>query len=129
MYGDDCMSRCGQCKDGLACDRSSGECPGGCQGNFMKPLCQGCAAGCSNQVVQVAATLGTLLVLSLVALLTAIIYIRRLKIQLDASQKKPEDNYISLDEKTRDPVVESTYEHIDNTTPSLNAVEVPQGRI
>ncbi|XP_046551925.1 multiple epidermal growth factor-like domains protein 11 isoform X2 [Haliotis rubra] len=126
MYGDDCTSRCGQCKDGLNCDKSSGECPEGCQGNFIKPLCQGCPAtsGYSNQVVPVAATLGTLLVLSLIALLTSIVYNRRLKIQLDASQKKPGDNYLSLDENTKDPVVESTYEQIDNTIPYINAVEV-----
>ncbi len=35
------MSRCGQCKDGLACDKISGKCPGGCQVNFFEPLCQG----------------------------------------------------------------------------------------
>ncbi|XP_046583140.1 uncharacterized protein LOC124290475 [Haliotis rubra] len=121
MYGDDCMSRCGQCKDGLTCDKSNGECREGCQGNFMKPLCQGCTecpatSVYSNQVVPVVATLGTLLVIAVIALLTSIIYIRRLKIQLDASQKKPEDNYLSLDERTKDPVVENTYEYIDNTT-------------
>ncbi|XP_046551936.1 uncharacterized protein LOC124261639 [Haliotis rubra] len=131
MYGDDCMSRCGQCKDALTCDKSSGECPKGCQGNFMKPLCQGCPAtsGYSNQVVPVVATLGTLLVLSLITLLTAIIYIRRLKMQLDVSQKKPEDNYLSLDERTKDPVVENTYEHIDDATPNISVGDDPQGRI
>ncbi|XP_046563504.1 protein draper-like, partial [Haliotis rubra] len=80
MYGVDCMSRCGQCKDTLSCDKSSGECPEGCQGNFMKPLCQGCTecsatSGSSDQGVAVAATLGTLLALTAIALLAAIIYI------------------------------------------------------
>ncbi|XP_071083833.1 multiple epidermal growth factor-like domains protein 10 [Haliotis cracherodii] len=130
MYGDDCMSRCGQCKDALICDKSSGECPEGCQGHFVKPLCQVCPAtpGCLSREAPVVATLGTLLVLAVIALLASIFYIRRLKCQLDALQKKPEDNYISLDEKTKDPVMENTYEHIDSTTPYANAGD-HQGRI
>ncbi|XP_071083835.1 uncharacterized protein [Haliotis cracherodii] len=114
MYGDDCMSRCGQCKDSLTCDKSSGECPEG--------LCPA-TPGCLSREAPVVATLGTLLVLAVIALLTSIFYIRRLKCQPDALQKKPEDNYISLDEKTKDPVMENTYEHIDSTIPYANAGE------
>ncbi|XP_046583126.1 multiple epidermal growth factor-like domains protein 10 [Haliotis rubra] len=116
MYGDDCMSRCGQCKDDLTCNKSSGECPEGCQGNLVKPLCQDCpaASGRSNWEVPVAATLGSLVVLAVIALLTSIIYITRMKKQLAALQKKPENDYMSLDETTRDPVVESIYENTDN---------------
>lgn len=41
MYGGDCTSRCGQCANSQACDKSSGECAGGCQANYMEPLCKG----------------------------------------------------------------------------------------
>ncbi|XP_046556654.1 uncharacterized protein LOC124265854 [Haliotis rubra] len=112
MYGVDCM-----CKDPLTCDdESSGECPEGCQSNFMKPQCPECPAapGRSNWELPVTATLGANLVFALIALLTAIIYNRRLKKQLTAVQKKPENDYVSLDEMIRDPVVEIIYENTRN---------------
>ncbi|XP_046574038.1 scavenger receptor class F member 1-like [Haliotis rubra] len=98
-------------------NESSGECPEGCQSNFMKPQCPECPAapGRSNWELPVTATLGANLVFALIALLTAIIYNRRLKKQLVALQKKSENDYMSLDEATRDPVVEIIYENTDNT--------------
>ncbi|XP_046566122.1 protein draper-like [Haliotis rubra] len=130
-YGSGCTSGCGHCKSGTVCDRTNGICGSGCDGGYSGARCEQCPAtsGHSNQVVPVAATLGTLLILALIALLTAIIYIRRLKNQLGVLQKKPEDNYISLDERTKDPVVENTYEQINNSTPYVNMGEDHQGRI
>ncbi|XP_046551941.1 multiple epidermal growth factor-like domains protein 10 [Haliotis rubra] len=130
-HGSGCTSACGHCKSGTICDKSNGTCGSGCNGGYSGARCEQCPAtsGYSNQVVPVAATLGTLLVLALIALLTSIIYIRRLKNQLGVLQKKQEDNYISLDERTNDPVVENTYEQINNSTPYVNMGEDHQGRI
>ncbi|KAL1416387.1 hypothetical protein MTO96_028014 [Rhipicephalus appendiculatus] len=43
-YGKTCSHRC-HCADGVACDPSSGECPGSCQPGYSRPTCSECLSG------------------------------------------------------------------------------------
>ena len=38
-YGVNCASKCGACKPGTTCDKSTGHCPEGCAKNFFGDLC------------------------------------------------------------------------------------------
>ncbi|XP_021936972.1 uncharacterized protein LOC110838250 isoform X1 [Zootermopsis nevadensis] len=39
-YGAGCKQKCGHCKDDVACDRYTGECPLGCEPGYYPPFCQ-----------------------------------------------------------------------------------------
>ena len=38
-YGQNCNSRCGNCKDGHPCNHVTGECLGGCAEGYTGPTC------------------------------------------------------------------------------------------
>lgn len=38
-YGTDCAWRCGWCKDYMACDKVTGQCPAGCQTGWTGSMC------------------------------------------------------------------------------------------
>ena len=40
-YTSDCAGNCGHCKDNGICNKETGHCTGGCESNFLGPLCQG----------------------------------------------------------------------------------------
>lgn len=40
FYGTTCSNPCGNCKDGVPCDKTTGNCPQ-CRGNYQLPLCIG----------------------------------------------------------------------------------------
>ena len=43
FYGNtrDCEGNCGHCLANKLCNKETGYCPGGCEPNFLGPLCQG----------------------------------------------------------------------------------------
>ena len=38
-YGMNCTSICGNCSDNAACNKTTGECPGGCSSSWKPPFC------------------------------------------------------------------------------------------
>ena len=40
-YGIDCNTQCGKCAGNKTCDVNSGDCTGGCRGNWQVPKCDG----------------------------------------------------------------------------------------
>ncbi|XP_046583137.1 multiple epidermal growth factor-like domains protein 10 isoform X2 [Haliotis rubra] len=118
-YGINCSSECGNCLDGVSCDKISGTCPKGCAAGWINDgTCL--QQECSNWGIPVAAVLGVLLICALTG---ATLYIRRLLKELESMKTKVRDeHYVTLDERTRTTVAESTYEHIGNATPYYNTV-------
>lgn len=48
FYNSNCTAKCGQCLEGVTCDKESGKCATGCKPNFHPPLCQGFFINISN---------------------------------------------------------------------------------
>ena len=38
-YGINCTLKCGNCSENAACNKTTGECPGGCSSGWKSPLC------------------------------------------------------------------------------------------
>ncbi|XP_071081693.1 uncharacterized protein [Haliotis cracherodii] len=114
-FGDDCGRQC-HCRDNMdVCDKISGSCSSGCSPGFIGANCQTPSARKNNQpaskliTLAVGASIG---VVTMIIVLVASLYIRRLKMKIKALEKKREEPYVSLDEATREQTSETYYSQL-----------------
>ncbi|XP_048253002.1 uncharacterized protein LOC124117688 isoform X2 [Haliotis rufescens] len=114
-FGDDCGRQC-HCRDNMdVCDKISGSCSSGCTPGFIGANCQTPSARKNNQpasnliTLAVGASIG---VVTMIIVLVASLYIRRLKMKIKALEKKREEPYVSLDEATRAQSSETCYSQL-----------------